>query len=306
MKSKKHPYAGVLLGLTLAAALAVLGLAYHREIVDILTRQAARDAFVSSVRRSGAAGFAAFLGLQVLQVVVAVLPGEPVELMAGALYGTWGGLGVCLLGLLPGSMVVYGAVRLLGAARIDPALLHKYRFLRDDAHVEFALFLLYFIPGTPKDALLYVGPFLPVRPAVFFAIALTARIPSILTSTCAGASFVQGNWRMSLAVFSVTGLAALTCILLQERILQALARWKTCPTALRRKADARLCATRAARGEHRENAVPAERITSPEPVDCGESAAYPAWAGCAAGIARARKPACSAKTDKPAPAPDDL
>lgn len=57
----------------------------------------------------------AFLGLQVLQVVVAVLPGEPVELMAGLLYGTWGGLTLCLLGVGLSSAAVYYCVRAAGA-----------------------------------------------------------------------------------------------------------------------------------------------------------------------------------------------
>ena len=40
------------------------------------------------------------------------------------------------------------------------------------------LFLLFFIPGTPKDVLIYLGPFLPVRPHAFFLISTLARIPS--------------------------------------------------------------------------------------------------------------------------------
>lgn len=48
----------------------------------------------------GAAGVLLLLGIQVLQVVVALIPGEPVELIAGVMYGTWGGLALCLSGCL--------------------------------------------------------------------------------------------------------------------------------------------------------------------------------------------------------------
>ena len=82
---KKHASACV--SLVLLAALAVFGVTYHKQIWLVLTQPAARDAFVAYVRGTGVTGFLAFLGLQVLQVVVAVLPGEPVEIMAGALYG---------------------------------------------------------------------------------------------------------------------------------------------------------------------------------------------------------------------------
>lgn len=89
-------YAGTVLGAALLLALAVFGITYRNEIWAVLTQQDARDAFIAFVHDSGFLGLLAFLGLQVLQVVVAVLPGEPVELMAGLLYGTWGGLTLCL------------------------------------------------------------------------------------------------------------------------------------------------------------------------------------------------------------------
>jgi len=76
----------------LLLALAVFGITYRNEIWAVLTQQDARDAFIAFVHDSGFLGLLAFLGLQVLQVVAAVLPGESVELMAGLLYGTWGGL----------------------------------------------------------------------------------------------------------------------------------------------------------------------------------------------------------------------
>ena len=91
MKTLKK-YAGAVLSATLLLALAGFGLTYRNEIWAVLTRKDARDAFIAYVHDGGFIGVLAFLGLQILQVVVAVLPGEPVELMAGLLYGTWGGL----------------------------------------------------------------------------------------------------------------------------------------------------------------------------------------------------------------------
>lgn len=216
-------YAGTVLGAVFLLALAVFGITYHTEIWDVLTRQSARDAFIRFVHDSGFVGLLAFLGLQMLQVVVAVLPGEPVELMAGLLYGTWGGLALCLTGILLSSAAVYYCVRAAGAKSIDAAALARYHFLRDEAHVKLFLFLLFFIPGTPKDMLIYLGPFLPVRPRAFFLLSTLARIPSVLTSTFAGSQFAEGSWDVSLAVFAATGVVAGLCVLFQERILAGIA-----------------------------------------------------------------------------------
>lgn len=204
-------------------AMCCLGICYRREIWAVLTVQEARDTFIAYVRESGLLGLALFLGLQILQVVVAVLPGEPVELMAGLLYGTWGGLAVCLAGVMLSTWLVYYGVRAAGAKALDETALKKYRFLRDKEHVQLLLFVLFFIPATPKDVLIYLGPFLPIRPGVFLLLSTVGRIPSIVTSTFAGSQFAAGSWEVSLAVLVITSVLAVLCLLFQERILTALA-----------------------------------------------------------------------------------
>ncbi len=111
-------------------------------------------------------GLLAFLGLQVLQVVVAVLPGEPVELMAG-LCTVPGRAGLVPFGRGLSSAAVYYCVRAAGARAIDASVL-KIPFSAGRGARE-VLFCSVFHPGTPKDVLIYLGPFLPVRPHAFFS-----------------------------------------------------------------------------------------------------------------------------------------
>ncbi len=217
-------HAGTILGILVIACVAGLGLTYHRELWAILTRETARKEFIAWVHGSGLAGVGVFLAVQVAQVVVAFLPGEPAELAAGLIYGTFGGLALCLTGILAGSVLVYCTARALGARSVASEALNKYRFLRDDAHIRFALFLLFFIPGTPKDLLIYAGPFLPVRPLHFFLISTLARIPSVLTSTFAAASFAEGSWQAGVAVYAAAGLIAALCVWKEDAILTVLHR----------------------------------------------------------------------------------
>lgn len=214
---KKH--AGQMLGVLAVLILAGAGLTYRHEIWAILTQASARDAFIEFVRGQGVAGIFFFLGIQLLQVVVAFLPGEMVELAAGLLYGTWGGLALCLFGILLASCMIYAFICLFHVKKLDEKAISKYRFLRDEAHIRFMVFLVFFIPGTPKDILTYLGPFLPLPAWQFLVISTLARIPSVLTSTFAANQFASGAWKVSVAVFAVTGTVALLCLLLEERIL---------------------------------------------------------------------------------------
>lgn len=226
MTNKIKTYAPRVLLVLALGVLAVFGITYRNQIYALCTDAAAREGFIAAAQESGWRGLALFFGGQILQVLVAVLPGEPFEIIAGALYGWLGGLLVCIAGLFCGTVLIYYTVKLLGAKRIPAETLHRYRFLRDSAHIKTALFLLFFIPGTPKDMLAYLGPLLPVPARTFFIIATLARIPSIVTSTIAGDSLAHGNWLVSVAVFAVTGGIALTCILLQDKLLAAIKAWQ--------------------------------------------------------------------------------
>lgn len=203
-------------GCALAAAVI-----FRDEIYAIVTDSAAREGYIEQLRQAGIWGLAAFLCLQVLQVVVAVIPGEPIEVMAGVLYGTMGGLLVCLTGALVGSVIIYYGVKWLGADPFSAPKYHKYRFLQETKKAEILLFVLYLIPGTPKDMLLYIAPFLPVPAKTFFLLVTLARIPSVITSTFAGASLADGNWLLTGAAFVAAGALGLWGILYNEHFLAA-------------------------------------------------------------------------------------
>lgn len=187
-----------------------------------LKDESVRVAFQEYVHSLGFGGVLLLLGIQVLQIVVAFLPGEPIEILGGMLYGTFGGLVLCLTGVLIGSCAVYSLVRLLGKPLIDRLFkkeeVSKYAFLRDTAKIETMVFILFFIPGTPKDILTYLAPFVRIKPLKFFLIATFARIPSVITSTYAGASIMAGKWWQTVVVFVITGILGLLGIWYNNRL----------------------------------------------------------------------------------------
>ncbi len=182
-----------------------------------------RDLFKQQIDSMGIWGALLFLGLQVLQIVVAVLPGEPVEIIAGMLYGTVVGMLMCLIGIFIGSAIVYGLVKLFGKNIIDKIFkkeeTSKFEFLRNTEKIEMMVFILFFIPGTPKDALTYFSPLLNIKPIRFFIIATIARIPSVITSTYAGASIIAGKWWQTVIVFAISGILGILGIWIHNKII---------------------------------------------------------------------------------------
>lgn len=171
----------------------------------------------------GIGGWFLMIGIQILQIVIAFLPGEAVELIMGAIYGPWLGLFTCLLGILIGSIIVYFLARLIGKPFVSLFVkdedLKKYKFLQNPMKVEMTVFILFFIPGTPKDVLTYISPMVPIKPLRFFLIATFARIPSVITSTIMGDQFISGNYEITILVFVITALISITGIIINNRFI---------------------------------------------------------------------------------------
>ena len=76
------------------------------------------------------------------------------------------------------------------------------------------MILLFLIPGTPKDLLVYIGGLLPIKPLKFILISTFARFPSVISSTIAGASIVEGNIAVGAISYGVTFLITIMILII--------------------------------------------------------------------------------------------
>lgn len=146
-----------------------------------------------------------FVLVRILQTVVKFIPSEPLELGAGYIWGAVPGMVYCLVGNMLGSVIIWGITRRLGrgfAEKVLPnKLLDMLSALQDSGNIYIVLFVLFSIPGSPKDSLTYVAGLLPIRFVPFMSISLLSRIPAILSSTLCGAYFQQKNYLVSGILF---------------------------------------------------------------------------------------------------------
>jgi uncharacterized membrane protein YdjX (TVP38/TMEM64 family) len=182
-----------------------------------------REQFGAWITGLGIKGMAILLGIQTLQIVVAVIPGGLVEILAGAAYGGWGGFAICILGCLIASAGIFLAVRFFGVPLVErffgKKLTSAYRFLGNAKRVSLAIFILFLIPGVPKDALTNIAPLGSIKLGRFILIATAARSPAILMSTMLGSSMLHGNWTLIALLFAATALIGITGVLYGEGIL---------------------------------------------------------------------------------------
>ena len=206
--------------LVLAAAAAILSVKLFPALLS-LRDEASREAFRSIIDSFAPLGILLMLLIQTVQVIVAVIPGEPVEILLGMMYGTVGGLALSLLGTVLGQTAVFLLIKRYGisfASRfVDVGKFTELKFLRDTEKRDGLIFLLFFIPGTPKDLLTYFAPFTGIGLLRFTLLSTFARIPSVVTSTLAGASLTEGDFMKTALIFAVTGVLGLAGILINRR-----------------------------------------------------------------------------------------
>ena len=221
MKPKTKKILKIIIFIIVVAAIVALCV-YMIPAVFSLSQPENRQKFEEFVESLGFFGILLMLGIQVLQIVVAVIPGEPIELVMGLMYGTFGGMLLSLAGVLIGSAIVFICVKKFGIAfarkYVNVDKFEQLRFLQNPSKRDSLIFILFFIPGTPKDVLTYFAPFTGIPPIRFLVTAIIARIPSIITSTAVGSSVSEGEFLKSVIIFAVTGILGIVGIIINNRI----------------------------------------------------------------------------------------
>ncbi len=180
------------------------------------------QAFRAWVDASGLWGRILFVGMVVLQVVVAFIPGEPIELAAGYAFGFLEGSLLTLAGFLIGSWIVFALVRRFGIKLVEVFFhknkLNEIKFLQNPRKTKLISFLLMLIPGTPKDMLSYFAGLTNLKVGQWLAIVAIGRLPSLLTSTITGAAAGEKNYLLTAISLAVTGIITLAGVWYYRRL----------------------------------------------------------------------------------------
>ena len=181
------------------------------------------DQVIDSVRNAGPMGFLILLALQFLQIVVAFIPGEATQMAAGMLYGPWIGGLVILLGSILSSAFVFMVVHRVGAPFVKDMVsekwMEKFESFERSGKLELIVFVLFLIPGMPKDIFTYLVPLTDMRMRTFLLLSNIGRIPGILVSTYAASGLVDGNVWQSIVILAVLAVVAVVCVIFREQLM---------------------------------------------------------------------------------------
>lgn len=222
-KNKVKIFKRILTGLVLILMVGMI--IYLFPVMKDLSSLEGQIAFKEKVESSGIWGMLSLFGLQVAQIFLIIVPGEPVEILAGMCYGSiWGTLFIMLSACII-SIVIFALVRKFGRKFVcnfceeeKVIKIENSKLFQNPKKIERIMLMLFLIPGTPKDLLVYVAGLLPIRPIKFILISTLARFPSVISSTLAGEHLALGNWKMSLVLYGAVILLVGIVIFIMDKL----------------------------------------------------------------------------------------
>ena len=215
MEQKENRCRSIISVCLLLAALIFVGIRWGKPIVELVADPVAFRAWVDE---RGLWGHAVMVFVIALQILVAVIPGEPFEFAAGYAFGAWQGMALCMIGSFLGGALAMALARRFGV-RLLRALFPKYdiyslEIFKNPRRLHVLTFILFLIPGTPKDILVYALGLTPMSIVRGMLLTTLARIPSILSSTLSGHVLGEEQYLASVIIYALTGIFSLAAILI--------------------------------------------------------------------------------------------
>ncbi|MBQ8514951.1 MAG: TVP38/TMEM64 family protein [Ruminococcus sp.] len=191
-------------------------------LVEALTTEEGQQAILETVGGLGLFQYVIYFALQVLQIVIAVIPGGPIPLIGGMLFGEWMTLLLSAAGCFCGTVIVYYLVQAVGKPIVNLFVsdeqLRSYKFMQNPKRMEILVFLVFLCPGLPKDALTYIASLTPIRPMRLFLLTTIGRLPSLIATIWLGGSIWDKNYKMVIILAAVMIAAAAVGFFIKKKI----------------------------------------------------------------------------------------
>lgn len=217
-KAKKLLIGKILLAL-LGVLVIILVLKYLPAILELtISIEKFRDYIISI----GVLGPVVFILFQILQTVVAPIPGEVVQIAGGYIYGVSLGTIYTTAGMLAGALIAFYFTRFLGGSFIQDLLKKKFQWMAkmtDDKNFSVFLLIFFLVPGLPKDLLIYLAGLTTIKPLRFFGILLIGRFPWLLASVSIGANIYQKNYTLTIIISVIALLAFILGLLCKNKLI---------------------------------------------------------------------------------------
>lgn len=181
----------------------ILGYYIGRPLVHFVSEP---EKFQLWVEEKGILGVLAFMGMNILQVLLAVIPGGPFEIGAGYAFGVVKGSLICDIAMTIASVIIFLFVKKFGLRFVELFVskekIESVKFLKSSKRSESIIFLLFLVPGTPKDLLSYLVGLTDMKLSHWIFICGVGRLPAIFLSALSGSALSSAKYHLAIILIA--------------------------------------------------------------------------------------------------------
>lgn len=189
---------------------------------DLITQFSNIDSVKQIINDNNAASVPLYIAFQIIQIIICIIPGQWLQLAAGIAWGFWIGLLLSLIGALFGSILTYFLAKYLGtdALRLifgQDKLDQLTEKLDSKAGIT-AVFLIYLIPGLPKDLCNYAAGVSQIKLKPFLIVSMVGRTPGMIASLLIGKHLSLGSYHVAVIIAVIAGILFVLGIIFRNKL----------------------------------------------------------------------------------------
>jgi uncharacterized membrane protein YdjX (TVP38/TMEM64 family) len=213
------------------AAVVILTIKYGPAITRLFSQpERTRD----YLRSFGLAAPLVYVLVHAVQVILAFIPGEVVQIAGGYVFGTVLGALYSVVGVALGTLVAFLVVKAVGSSLVKAVVPDKtyrdFEFLVNKPHADVMIFVSFLIPGIPKDALTYIAGLTPIKTTKFLIVSMLGRLPGLLGSAYIGANLQKKHYWPVLIISAAAVILFAVGVFFRDRIVNLISsRWRGGP-----------------------------------------------------------------------------
>ena len=179
--------------------------------------------FIMQYKGSAAA---VLTGMQILQVIICIIPGQPIQLAASYLFGVLKGYLISIVGAVIGAFAAFYIAKELGKDALETIFgeekVNDYHRKLNSGKGLTAVLLIYLIPGIPKDLVAYVAGISDMRLRPFLIVSTIGRSPGMLGSLLTGYFISRRNYAAIGILAAVTAVILIICFIRRKQLVAML------------------------------------------------------------------------------------
>ena len=209
----------ILLVIIVAGIPAFLYLKYRAELFS----KDSAERVVDYLKANSSIAALLIICIQIVQVVICFLPGQPVQFAASYMFGVARGFAFSITGAVIGTVISFYPAKLLGNDAMNlffgEEKVRDYKKKLDSGRGLLLAFLIYLIPGIPKDIVSYVAGISDMRFRPFLLVATVGRIPGMLGSLMLGHFFGRQDYRAMIIIAVIIAVILLICYIKRDALI---------------------------------------------------------------------------------------